>query len=287
MLNFHTPKVNDRKDLSKMTRLNIFFLFMFLTLVGPVKSVKAQVLLAQPETETIEERQVKLREANQLITKGRPSEAIPLLQELNSFPSGIVYYNLGVAYQFMGEMGESKAMFMAASSFPETKEEARIAIEQVDELLPFKMASIPRYPWQKIYDYLIFDIGVQSLIWIGAFTLYLTVGGLLWAVYSTARKKAISLAILSFSSLLAIISILSTRYFELKHIATGVITTSSVTLVENPDLELESTNIAYEGAVVKVDLRESRLEEGWHFVTLQNGAKGWLMESSFKTVPFY
>ena len=270
-----------------MTRVNIFFLFLLLTLVGPVKSVKGQVLLAQPETETFEERQVKLREANQLISEGRPSEAIPILQELNSFPSGIVYYNLGVAYQLMGELGEAKAMYMVASVFPQSKIEAENAIVELDELLPFKMAVIPRYPWQKLYDLFIHEIGVHALIWLGGLALYLAVAALLWAIYSSARKLPITLATLFFSSLLAIISILSARHFELKHEATGVITTASVTLVENPDLELESTNIAYEGAVIKVDLQKSHPDEGWYFITLQNGAMGWLMESSFKTVPFY
>ena len=255
--------------------------------VSLTEHLPAQILLKSPLSETTsEERQIKWREAHQQVQEGRPSDALSLYQELLDSPSGILFFNSGVAYQMMGELGEAKAMFLAASAFPETKELSQRAIEEIDALLPFKMASIPRYPWQKVYDYLIQEIGIRFLVWTGAFTLYLLVAGLLWMLFSSSRKQPLTLLIPSAVGFLAVLAILFIRQHDVNHFVTGVVTATSVSLIENPDLELESTTIAYEGAVFRADLRESRTEEGWVYVTLQNGAQGWLMENNFKAVPF-
>ncbi len=273
---------------SRKLTLHTFILSFLLCSCCASLNSYAQIVVSLPastdEGATI--RQSDFRKANELVTGGRPIEALSIYEELLESPSGILYYNSGIAYQMMGEIGSAKMMMLAAAKYPETREIALQSLEQINALLPFKMAIIPRYPWQKAYDYLVDEMGLKALIWVGAFSLYMTVGGFLWLLFSDSRRKPMMLTAVSTILFLSIVAILSIRHVEGNRFSTGVVTVNSVTLTEDPDLELESTNIAYEGTVFRADLRESRPEEGWYFVTLQNGARGWLMENSFKTVPF-
>lgn len=266
--------------------LPLFFSFSVACFGLFVLPARGQVQSEIQSTSTLD-RTERFRIANQLVSEGRPSEAIVIYEELLKTPSGLLYYNSGVAYQMMGKLGLAKAMYLSASAYPETREASLQNLDQVESLLPFKMAKIPPYPWQRFYYFLVEDLGMPFLFWVAGLGLYLFTGGLIGYMFTTKQRFS---KIVIFTGLILLLSmswVLLNRHLEIENSLRGVVTLSSVTLIEDPILELESTDIAYEGATVKVDFRESRPEDGWYFVTLQNGAKGWLMESSFKSVPFY
>ena len=266
--------------------LPLFFSFSVVCFGLFILPARGQVQSEVQSTSNLD-RTERFRIANQLVSEGRPSEAIVIYEELLKTPSGLLYYNSGVAYQMMGKLGLAKALYLSASAYPETREASLQNLDQVESLLPFKMAKIPPYPWQRFYHFLVEDLGMPFLFWVAGLGLYLFTGGLIGYMFTTKQRFSKIVIFTGLTLLFSMSWVLLSRHVEIQNTLNGVITVSSVTLIEDPALDLESTDIAYEGALVKADLRESRPEEGWYFVTLQNGAKGWLMESSFKSVPFY
>jgi hypothetical protein len=237
---------------------------------------------------TADSLQSEFLQANRLLAEGRPGDALVIYESLldatSELHSGAVHYNAGIAAQSMNRLGSAKAHYLGAASFVETREAALAALAQVDQILPFKMARIPRYPWQKAYDWMTDAWGAEALLIAGSLGLYMACLGGVLLLFTTYRRTGRGLCAFGLAMFALTLGVVLALEHELVRRGTAVVTSPSVALTEDPGTGLESTQIAYEGAVATLDLRMSADYPGWFHVVLENGSVGWLRHDDLQRV---
>lgn len=258
---------------------------------GMTQDLVSGWILLEPRAEmgvAVDSLQTEFLRANRLLADGRPADALiiydSLLETDSGLHSGAVHYNAGIAAQSMNRLGSAKAHYLGATSFRETREAAIAAMAQVDQLLPFNMARIPRYPWQKAYDVMTDTLGAQFILIAGSMGLYLAcLGGMLW-IFTSLRRTGRGLCVSGLGIFVVALGIALTLERELDRHGTAVVISPTVTLAEDPGSGLESTQLAYEGAVATLDLRRSAEYPGWFLAVLENGSRGWLRREDLQRV---
>lgn len=245
--------------------------------------VLMQILI--PLGEIAPEGRVAFGEANERLREGRADLALQTYDSLlASTPhSGLLLYNAGVASQAMNRLGHAKAFFLGAARYPETREAARRALERTDELLPYKIPRIPRYPWQRVYDRMVLDWGSRTLLRLASLGFYLGAIGVAVGLGWRFGRAAIWLCSVGFAVFAFFATVLIIENAVDARTAQGVVTVDRTPLYEDPEAGLESTTMAYEGGVVDVEL--GRSSDQWLFVTLENGTRGWIRGATVRMVP--
>ena len=216
-------------------------------------------------------------QANQAYRANQYQKAVAIYKRILSrgFESKELYYNLGNCYYRLNEIGEAILYYEKARKLdpgdPDVKYNLDIAnLRVVDQVkLPRRFVLFEWWDALK-WHYSIFQL--RNLV----FSLYFLTVGLLIA-WLFVRRHRIRQTLLTLGVLLGILTIFWSYIFylrisEVKNHREGVILTSSVTVLSEPEENSTDMFILHEGT--KVFLDEQRGE--WMKIRLPDGNSGWI-----------
>ncbi|MDZ7755690.1 SH3 domain-containing protein [Rhodohalobacter sp.] len=214
-------------------------------------------------------------------------EAISQYQQIadNGHHSGALWFNIGIAYTQLDSLGLAKYYFLKSSDYPETKADAKNAIEYVNERFNRRSATLPTLPWERFSNYLNNQVGASSLYSMALTFLYLGIAGILifW-FYGKFRTYSYYAGISSVvMSLLLFITAFYIQYFDSRY-GTGVVVEEQSIVYQSPDTSSGEVSTAYEGYTVRVDYHESENQQEWIYIRLENGMKGWIENQAVKAL---
>jgi hypothetical protein len=254
-----------------MKNLFITFFFLLITLIW----VNATAQQSQFE------------QANDLLENGEFALAIEAYQSINrdGYESGALWLNMGISYTQLDSLGMAKYSFLKAREFPETSQRANEALQIVNEHFPRQSAVLPELPWIRFLGAVDQTIGLAMLSYIALFFLYsgtlLLIGSWFRAdlkrFFRYASYFTFSLSVLLFI-LISILTYRAERYDD------AVMVSREAAVYQQP---LESSAVistAYEGYNMQVDNKESKTEEGWLYIRLENGMYGWIDQDVLKVL---
>jgi hypothetical protein len=272
--------------------------------VGLIFAVLMQVMLQgevrDPSAELQSEHEARLVEAIDAYRSGQIIESYEALHQIvaEGGQAPELFFNLGVASNRMGRLGESMGWFVLASEDPRLETEALDAYNSVQEQVPFTIPVLPKTPWQRSYDTIQGAFTPDGWSWVLSIGLYIVVLGL-GLRWFTALPWRYDVSISGLGAVMALFAsiMLWSGAAQYADTVKGFVTAESVRLYDDPNEELPSETTAYEG--VEFQLRMSALKTyaltqssesndenivmdstfpipDWLPVTLSNGSSGWL-----------
>lgn len=227
--------------------------------------------------------QSRFDEANSLLGENQYRGAIELYKSIaeDGYVSGALWLNMGIAYSQIDSLGVAKYYLLKAEKYSETKEFARESLEVVNDRFSRRSAVLPPLPWDQFFQALEEKYGVWAISLAALFLLY---GGVALIIGSWFRKdfrKLLSKSgygILILSALLFLVAIIIN--YQQNRYGTGVMVERQVNVHRLPGEQSSIISIAYEGYTMRVDFKESKVEENWKYVRLENGMYGWIKKES-------
>lgn len=217
--------------------------------------------------------------ANDKLEAGNYQQAITLYKNLEAqnTVSGALFLNLGICYQRIDSLGKAKYYFLKASHFDETQDQAKKALDYVENQFSRQSAILPKLPWDVATDWLRYNIGATNLLIIGI--ILLNLGILLFIAHWFAdwfpKYLRISAYVLIGLAVVIIGSGFYTRYIEQRY-STAVMVTQKVSVLEKPQEKTSLVSQAFEGYTFTVDKYKSNDHPGWSYVRMSNGLYGWI-----------
>lgn len=217
--------------------------------------------------------------ANELMQDQRIEEAFETYKiiENNGYLSGKLYYNMAIAALYQDSLGVAKYYLMQSVKYPDVQEDARQALQFVDEQFNRRSAVLPKLPWERFFEWLEENFGAAALMLFGIFLFNLSVGGVIGSWFTD--KGSIWLKRAGYvTGVLSILLISFSFYLEYldDRFGTAVMTDRQTVVYERPQSSSASISSAYEGYTMRVDHKRSEENENWYYVRLQNGMYGWI-----------
>jgi len=231
--------------------------------------------------------QSNFEQATEQLEQQNYREAISQYQQIadSGHHSGALWFNLGIGYTQLDSLGLAKYYFLKSSDYPQTKADAQSAIEYVNDRFNRRSATLPTLPWERFSNYLSNQIGTSSLYSMALIFLYLGLAGILifW-FYGKFRTYSyytgIGAVVMSF---LLFVTAFYVQYFDNRY-GTGVVIERQSIVYQSPDTSSSEISTAYEGYTVRVDYQESENHQGWIYIRLENGMKGWIENQAVKAL---
>ncbi|MDZ7772864.1 MAG: SH3 domain-containing protein [Balneolaceae bacterium] len=223
--------------------------------------------------------QNRFDQANRLLQDESTFEALQAYRALESegHRSGALYLNMGIASARIDSLGQAKFYFMKSRTYPETRQQAYRALENLENRFSRQSAVLPKLPWQRAVEWIQQNIGSSALMSGGL--LLLNLGVVLIVVHWFRDRWKLLLrrggiALVSAGLLLGLLS------FYASHIdrrySPAVMVDEQANVMEQPGSDAPIVSQAFEGYTLTVDHRRSAGQEGWSYVRLGNGMYGWI-----------
>lgn len=230
--------------------------------------------------------QTSFDQANSFLEKGEYRQAIEIYQSIadNGYRSGSLWQNLGVAYTRLDSLGKAKYYFLRAADYSETKTQAELALEYVNNRFPRQSAVLPELPWIRFFDFLSDSIGLGTLVFIALFFLYAGVALKIGSWFRIDLKKVLNISgytAIIVSAILFLFSIVI--QYQQNRYATGVMIDQEASVYERPREDASIISTAYEGYTMQVDEQRSDDSADWTYVRLENGMYGWIKNDHIMT----
>lgn len=224
-------------------------------------------------------------EANQKLQEGYYEEALQIYKTIDQKEkvSGPLYLNMGITYTRLDSLGNAKYYFLKARSFPSTRNQAKQALNYVNEQFSNQSAILPKLPWDRAIDWLGDRLGAVGTFAVGLFLLLLAVSALSYAWFFRLFRRPAQLAsrILSIAGILTVLLSLYMNYVNYRY-DRAVMTTEETVVKQQPDIDGATISKAYEGYTFTVDHRKSTSADQWYYVRLPNGMHGWIQKGTIK-----
>jgi tetratricopeptide (TPR) repeat protein len=229
--------------------------------------------------------QAQFDRATEFLTEQNYREAISEYQTIveNGHESGALWYNLGIAYSQLDSLGLAKYHFLKAAEHQETEREALAAVDYVNDRFSRRSAVLPPLPWDRFFNYLEHDVGIESLFLMGFIFLYIGILSLL--IFWFYKKYQTYSYYFSISSLFMSLVLFATSYYVQyldNRYDTGVVIDRESVVYQTPDSTSAAISTAYEGYTMRVDNHTSNDHQDWIYVRLENGMKGWIQDRHVK-----
>ncbi len=229
--------------------------------------------------------QVMFDEANQKLQEGYYEEALQTYKtiEQNKKVSGPLFLNMGIAYTRLDSLGNAKYYFLKAQTFPSTRDQAKQALNYVNEQFSNQSAILPKLPWDRAIDWLSNRWGAVGTFTIGFLLVLLAVSTLIysWFFRRFSQPAHWSSRILFAVGILIILLSLYMNYVDYRY-DRAVMTTEETVVKQQPDLDGTTISKAYEGYTFTVDHHKSDTAKQWYYVRLPNGMHGWIQKGNIK-----
>lgn len=242
-------------------------------------------LLAQLLSQAANAQQAQFDRATEYLTEQNYREAISEYQTIveNGHQSGALWYNIGIAYSQLDSLGLAKYYFLKAADYPETEREALAAVDFVNDRFSRRSAVLPPLPWDRFFNYLQHEVGVESLFLMGFIFLYIGILSLL--IFWFYKKHQTYSYYFSIGSLSMSLVIFATSYYVqylVNRYDTGVMIDRESVVYQTPDSTSAAISTVFEGYTMRVDNSTSNDHQNWIYVRLENGMAGWIQEKSVK-----
>lgn len=225
-------------------------------------------------------------EANSHLSEGRYQQAIEIYQSIaeDGFESGALWQNLGVAYTRLDSLGKAKYYFLKAEKFSETKQQAKSALQYVNNQFPRQSAILPALPWIRFINFLTNNIGLRVIVFVAMFLLYTGIAFKIGAWFRSDLQKPfnyVSYTSIGFSVILFACSIII--QYQQSRYSTGVMIDREAPVYQRPEENSSIISTAYEGYTMQVNKDESEEQPSWKYVRLENGMYGWIQNDYILT----
>ena len=237
---------------------------------------------AQADTVSIQE---QFNNFNELLEENSFSDAINGYESIiaSGFESGPLYLNMGIAATRMDSLGLAKFYYLKAQDFEDVRLAANDALEFVDYELGRRGARLPELAWTRITQYLFFEMNhfgyvVLGLIFINLGVIFFVIHWLRNYLKKLNRYIGIGLFVAGFVVMSAGILIYSysSGYSE------GVQIGREVQVRNMPSNDAEIIQTGYEGFRYIIDMKTSGNSDGWYYVRMSNGSRGWVETNNLK-----
>lgn len=255
-----------------------------------VLALAAILLPAEARAQTTQAQsgpQNRFDRANRLLQDEDIYEALQAYRGLESegHRSGALFLNMGIAYTRIDSLGMAKYYFMKSRTYPETRQMARQALDNLQNRFSRQSAVLPKLPWQQAVEWIQQNIGSSALMSGGL--LLLNLGVVLIVVHwFRDRWKLLlrrgGLALVSAGLMLAVLSFYSSHVD--RRYSPAVMIDEQANVMERPGNDAPIVSQAFEGYTLTVDHRRSAESEGWSYVRLSNGMYGWIPTGHIRTL---
>ncbi len=260
-----------------MMRLSVLMFYALMILVI--------VPAANANTDSGVNPQSMFNQANFLFEQQKYPEAIKEYRRISEagFSSGPLYLNMGMSYAYLDSLGLANFYFHKAGNFPQTRQQAREAIEYVQTVFSQRHTIIPELATFRLKHYLLFELGYIKPIVIGL--ILFNLAALFWVgawFYPKMRLllKASSIVVIVLASALLITGIYVYSQKDLFKYGTFVETGHG--LYETPDMDTNPSFLIFEGYTFIKDVQASPPGSGWAYVQMSNGIEGWVRTRGYR-----
>lgn len=263
-------------DITKSVGLK-FLLLIWLFIV-----FNAPIATAQSDTADIQQ---QFNDFNKLLEQNRFSDAISGYKTIiaSGLESGPLYLNMGIAATRMDSLGLAKYYYLKAQNFEEVRLAANDALDFVDYELGRRGARLPELAWTRFTQYLFFEMNhfryvMLGLILINLGVIFFVIHWLRTYLKQLNRYIGIALFVTGFVVMSAGILIYSysSGYSE------GVQIGREIQVRNVPSIDAEIIQTGYEGFRYIIDRKTSENSDGWVFVRMSNGSRGWVETTNLK-----
>lgn len=251
-----------------------FYIFFCIVLVGSV------LLHSQDKKPSIDD----IKMANQLYKQGQYGDAAKLYE--NVLTKGVapeLYYNLGNSYFKADEIGLAILNYERALRLDPGYDDARYNLKIAESKIVDNVNSTPSFFVKRFINSLIQNNSSNQWALISLACLFISLALFFFFVFSTDRnrRKYGFFGMLFVAGLFVITLIFSGIRKEqfVKH-NEAIVLSGSVTAKSSPDKSGTDLFQLHEGTKVNV---KSTLS-GWSEITLENGAVGWVEESTIARI---
>ena len=270
-------KLNQKLFCAHFSVSCVAVLLLLIVIMGWSRTVSAQT-----DSEYIQQ---QFNESNELLEQNSFSEAIKGYESIveSGFESGPLYLNMGITATRMDSLGLAKYYYLKAQEFEEVRLAANDALDFVDYELGRRGARLPELAWTRITHFLFFEMNhfgyvVLGIILINLGVLFFVIHWLRNYLKQLNRYIGIVLCILGFvvMSTGILIYSYSSGYSE------GVQIDREVQVRNLPSNDAEIIQTGYEGFRYIIDMKTSGSSDGWYFVRMSNGSRGWIETNHLK-----
>ncbi|HAC15091.1 MAG TPA: hypothetical protein DCE78_03990, partial [Bacteroidetes bacterium] len=253
--------------------------FLFLMVLC---TVWIPVATAQPVPNSIQQ---QFNDYNELLEQNNFSDSIVGYESIvgSGFESGPLYLNMGIAATRMDSLGLAKYYYLKARNFDEVRLAANDALDFVNYELGRRGARLPELAWTRITHFLFFEMNhigyvVLGLILINLGVIFYVIHWLRDYLKQINRYIGIALFVTGFIVMSGAIVIYSysSSYSE------GVQIQREVQVRNQPTMDAEIIQTGYEGFRYIIDMKSSGDSEGWYYVRMSNGSRGWIETNHLK-----
>ena len=254
----------------------------FLLLIWLFIGFNAPIATAQSDTADIQQ---QFNDFNKLLEQNRFSDAISGYKTIiaSGLESGPLYLNMGIAATRMDILGLAKYYYLKAQNFQEVRLAANDALDFVDYELGRRGARLPELAWTRFTQYLFFEMNhfryvMLGLILINLGVIFFVIHWLRTYLKQLNRYIGIALFVTGFVVMSAGILIYSysSGYSE------GVKIGREIQVRNVPSIDAEIIQTGYEGFRYIIDRKTSENSDGWVFVRMSNGSRGWVETTNLK-----
>jgi hypothetical protein len=230
--------------------------------------------------------QTDFDEANELAEEMHFLDAMEKYRSIeeSGYRSGALFYNMGLVSLYQDSLGLAKSYLLQASTFTDTRQEAREALTVVEQRFERRSAVLPRLPWERVFGQLSEWPGATGIMFF-SLILFLLAALVRSAIWLTNRQSvllnATSWTALALSLLLFATSIYLERLED--RYATGVVITDRSTVYQAPTSDSATVSHVFEGYTMRVDRSRNERDDGWMYVRLENGMTGWIERDPVRT----
>lgn len=223
--------------------------------------------------------QARFDEATDYLEQQEYRQAIDRYKTIanDGYESGALWLNMGIAYAQLDSLGMARFYLLQAEQHRETEELAKEALVYVNERLNRRSAVLPPLPWDRFFEYLRINIGVNSILIVAFLFLYVGIAAIIFSWFNISKKTFLNASGLSSLglSLLIFICAFYVNYIDNRY-GTGVLTDRQTAVYEHPEQTSSQVSTAYEGYKMRVDFKKSENHPNWFYVRLENGMYGWI-----------
>lgn len=229
----------------------------------------------------VSQTQLFFDQGNQRLKEQDYLGAIEQYQQINtdSWQSGALWLNLGLAYTQIDSLGKAKAFYLQALEFDETQKDAQKGLEYVTKKLPQKAASLPKLPWDYVLEWTI-KLGSTSWSWLTLVFAYLTLILFVIRLFYFRESKVVIRIIIGILFLTVAFgaAALYTDYVYYRY-GKAVLISSQSNLNKTATNDAELVSLAFEGYEFTVDYLTTDQNPDWMYVRMSNGVFGWIKRS--------
>ncbi len=197
--------------------------------------------------------------------------------------SGALYYNMGLAYYSLDELGQGIRYFEKARRYLPHNERLQHNFALARQQTVDQFADLPAPFWLEAWRSVVRNSGDRGIFALGLF-FYLAAFGI-WGfgmLYRTQGRRHVGLrrASLAIGALLLIAAFAASS--ERAEPSRAVVLATEAPLRALPEIDSERRELVHEGTLLY--LMADDLELGWTKVRLSNGGSGWIPTSAIGAI---